>query len=325
MTLVELLVVVAILGLLAVTVLPVLSNTADARRTREATRIVTSFIAKGQSRAIGKTEWAGIWLAPPASNSSANFAIDLVMASVPAVFRGDTMASGTVYGTVSGSTFTITSGSLRGTVVTGSVGDLVRFDSQPPWYAYVSGTAVALRNGASYATKAVDDVGQSSLNTPWPAPSPAPHTFELLRQPLRAGSPLTLADGRCIDLRWSGHGGSDLTTYTANTFGTAPGAIAVLFDGTGRLRQIFANGNRIAIDGPVFLLIGRSDRAQNTTNRPASSSDDSLGFNWEYPDSFWVAIDPLSGVTKAAECTPGAANVFASQAFIRSEIVTGGR
>ena len=86
-----------------------------------------------------------------------------------------------------------------------------------------------------------------------------------------------------------------------------------------------SNGNRIAIDGPVFLLIGRSDRAQNTTSRPSSSSDDSLGFNWEYSDSFWVAIDPLSGVTKAAECRSNAADVFASQSFIRSEIVTGGR
>jgi prepilin-type N-terminal cleavage/methylation domain-containing protein len=320
MTLVELLVVVAILGLLAVTVLPTLSTTADARRTREAARIISSYIAKSQTRALGKTEWAGLWLTPPASNSVADFALDLYLADVPAVFRGDSTAT-TVTGAPSGAAFVITSGSLRGAVVSGTTGDLVRFDGQPPWYAYLSTTSVGLRNGGASS----ENVNQTALNTPWPVVNTA-HTFEILRQPVRAGSPLSIADGRCVDLRWSGHGGSSLATYSPFGYapGSTPGSIAILFDGTGRLRQLFYKGNRVSNSGAVFLLIGRSDRAgQDAAN--LSTADDSLGANWQYADSFWIAIDPLSGVAKTAECKPQATDVFDSQAFIRSEILAVGR
>ena len=64
MTLVELLVVVAIFLVLAVTVLPALSATAELRRGREAARMVSSFIAKAQWRAIGRREWSGFQLVP---------------------------------------------------------------------------------------------------------------------------------------------------------------------------------------------------------------------------------------------------------------------
>ena len=334
MTLIELLVVVAILGLLAVTVLPTLSTSAEARRTREAARIVSSYIAKAQSRAIGRTEWAGFWMTTPISNPSANFSIDFYLANVPTVFKGNTIPT-TVTGMRSGSVFVV-SGSNVGTV-SGAAGDLVRFDGQPPWYAFQTGATnqftIGLRNGVTS-----ENVNQTALNTPWPAET-GTHTFEILRQPIRAGSPLTIADGRCIDLSWSGYGGSSLATYstwsglggttlaascTPTSPQSPPQSIAVLFDGTGRLRQLFYNSDRVSISGPVFLLVGRTDRAGNNS-ASLSAVDDSLGANWQYSDSFWIAIDPLSGVAKTAECTANATNVFDSQSFIRSEIVTGGR
>ena len=319
MSLVELLVVVAILGLLAVTVLPTLSTSAEARRTREAARIVSSYIAKAQSRAISKTEWAGFWLTTPISNPSANFSMDFYLADVPAVFRGDSTTA-SVSGSPSGSVFVITSGSLTGTV-SGTNGDLVRFDGQPPWFAYHDATTIGLRNGSGSS----ENVNHTALNTPWPAAN-TPHRFEILRQPIRAGSPLTIADGRGIDLSWSGFGGSNLATYS--TFGPSPGSVAVLFDGTGRLRQLYHNSARVSISGPVFLLVGRTDRAGNNA-AALSGTDDSVGANWQYSDSFWIAIDPLSGVAKTAECRPQAGlatdDVFSSQSFIRSEIVAVGR
>ena len=311
MTLVELLVVVAILGLLAVAVLPILSNTADARRTREATRIITSYIAKAHSRAIGKTEWAGFWLAPPASNTAAPFAIDLFMASVPTAYRGNTPAA----------TITVVSGSTLTTgLPSAALGDLIRFDGQPPWYEMVSGTSFRLRGDNSFlsGSTADDDAGHTSLNTPWPANTP--HTFELLRSPRRASSPLSLADGRCVDLFWSGQGSA--SSYTP--FNASPGNIAALFDGTGRLRQLYWNGTRVNVSGPLFLLIGRTDRAGQSM-ASLSTSDDSLGANWQYSDSFWIGIDPLSGIAKSAECKPSATSVVDSQEFIRSEILATGR
>ena len=322
MTLVELLVVVAILGLLAVTVIPVLSNTADARRTREATRLITSYIAKAQARAIGKTEWAGFWLVTSSTNTSVPFAIDMYMASVPTVYRGDTTTAKAI---VSGSTVSW-SPSLS---IAPSLGDLIRFDGQPPWYEMVSDTTLRLRGDNSFlgGSTAADNAGHTSLNTPWPTATA--HSFELLRPPRRAGSPITLSDGRCVDLFWSGYGTSPYTSfgstasYTSGTPATTSN-VAILFDGTGRLRDVVQGAARNYAAGPVFLLVGRVDRAGQAM-ATLSTTNDSLGANWQYSDSFWIAIDPLSGIAKSAECKPSAASVVDSQEFIRSEILATGR
>jgi type II secretory pathway pseudopilin PulG len=321
MTLVELLVVVSILGLLAIAVLPNIANTADSRRSREATRSVTSYIAKAHSRAIGKSEWAGFCMVPPSGQSL--FAIDVFLADVPTVFRGDdipspTTGAGYVYTTANTiTTGTIVSGSVSGVTVKGQPGDLVRFDGRGPLFRFDSPTTFSLRSAS--AADAV--VNQSALTTPWPA-SNVPHTYELLRQPIRSGSPLTLADGRCIDLFWSGHGS---TGSFSSGFSNAS-TVCVLFDGAGRLRQIVTNTGRLQVTGPVFLLIGRSDRAGKAYDPDvATSADDSLGANWQYPDSYWIGIDPITGVAKAAECAPNRTSVVDSQDFIRSEIAAGGR
>jgi hypothetical protein len=55
-----------------------------------------------------------------------------------------------------------------------------------------------------------------------------------------------------------------------------------------------------------------------------SPTDDSLGANWQYPDSFWIGIDILSGVCKTAECRPNATGVIDSQLFIRQALLKGG-
>jgi prepilin-type N-terminal cleavage/methylation domain-containing protein len=340
MTLVELLVVVSILGLLAVAVIPNIANTTDSRRSREATRIVTSYIARAHSRAIGKTEWAGLCIMP--SSGQNLYAIDLFLADVPAVFRGDDLPSSTtgagyVFTTANSITTTgtlngipVTTGSIGGVTVQGQPGDLIRFDGCGPWFTFDTPLTFSVRSVS--ATDPV--VNHNTFTTPWPAPN-VPHTYELLRQPIRAGSPLSLADGRCIDLFWSGYGSAasfvadspsfDGVTNNPSRFANSS-SIFILFDGGGRLRQIVRNSVRLQAAGPVFLLIGRVDRAgQKYDFRAPNSADDSLGANWQYPDSYWVAIDPITGIAKAAECTPNTTDVIDSQYFIRQHIAVEGR
>jgi prepilin-type N-terminal cleavage/methylation domain-containing protein len=326
MTLVELMVVVAIIGILSVAVLPLLANSSESRKTREAARSLVSFIARSQSRVLGRKEWGGFWVMPVTGN---NYALDLFSADVPEVFQGDTFGitvrgSGTTF---SGTpVFSATSGSIGGTTVSGSLGDLVRFDGSGPWYAFVSSTMVTLRGTGAYA---VENANQTALNTPWPTANVA-HSYELMRQPIRSGSPLTFADGRCIDVAQSGYMGT--TGYTP--FGNNPDAIAVLFDGTGRLRQMMVGATRITPTGAIFLLVGRTDRAVGS---PATwtAGDDSTGYNWQYADSYWIGIDPLTGVAKVAECAVGstaataiangASPLVASQSYIRSALLASGR
>ena len=68
MTLVELLVVVAIIGLLAVTVLPNLAGADGQREVRNAAGAVSSQLSRGPALAIEQRRSAGLWLEPLASN-----------------------------------------------------------------------------------------------------------------------------------------------------------------------------------------------------------------------------------------------------------------
>jgi len=321
MTLVELMVVVAIIGILGVVVLPLLASSSESRKTREAARSVVSYVARSQNRVLGRAEWGGFWMVP---FGTTNYALDLFSADMPEVFQGDNLPT-TVTGssTLSGSTavFAITSGSIGGATVSGTLGDLVRFDGSGPWYAFVSPTMLTLRGTGSYD---VENANQTTLNTPWPTANVA-HTYELMRQPIRSGSPLTLADGRCVDMAWSGYGSP--ADFASNVFSTLFGSgssVAVLFDGTGRLRQLIGNGKRVTPNAAVFLLVGRADRAGNAWATP-NPNDDAIGANWQYGDSYWIGIDPLTGVTKVAECATGALNVVGSQSYIRSELLATGR
>jgi prepilin-type N-terminal cleavage/methylation domain-containing protein len=353
-TLIELLVVVAIMLLLIIGVAPNLATTAEARRGREAARMVSSFVAKAQSRAVGRREWSGFMLA--ATNTSSSLAaIDLFLADVPPVYRGDTVpavlmitGSTATTRTVSGTTGQLT---LSGTSA-GEAGvrrnDLIRFNGTGPFYEIDLVDPVSIRfEPRGFDAGADEDSGFQLHNTPWP-PAGVPLSFEVLRQPVTAGSPLSLGESRAVDLRWSGVGPPTLKVG-ANEFGAAayrPFAItdtattasagastAVLFDGTGRLRQAICrsgtNVRRMTVTGPLYLLVGRADRVGQAF--VASPNDDSAGANWQYPDSYWLAIDPATGVVKTAECVPNADGTtdlercVNSQALIRQSLLGDGR
>ena len=359
MTLVELLVVVAIIGLLAVTVLPNVSATAESRRSREAARVASSFVAKAQSRAIGRPEWAGVTFVPP--NPNATYAIDLFQSGVPQVYRGEALgATAEIDRNALGVTRSVfyydeavappppqvsqpkTIPASRGV----KTGDLIRFDGGGPWYELASdGAEVRLRYYLGGFNGAMEMAAQTAQNTPWPAPGR--HSFEILRQPVWNGMAFTIPDGRCIDLAWSGYGSpaemADANPATTTRFSQAGMPVTVLFDATGRVRQIFRRKDwaqpRVTLSGPVFFLVGRVDRALNTPSAPSTydGKDDSTGFNWQYGDSYWIGIDPASGLVRTAECLPvpgqiDPTNAVAmkaaletSQKFIRSEMPVTGR
>jgi hypothetical protein len=351
--------------LLIITVAPNLANTAEARRGREAARMVSSFVAKAQSRAIGRTDWSGFMLFPAQSTSYA--ALDVHLADVPPPYRGDTVNAQLTFEpeSVFTSILTGSTGQLQSVLVaSGTRGDLIRLNGRGPWFEIanaqdaVNTTRIRfrLRGGTDGGTgRATEQAGFEPMNACWPPSGPL--TFEILRRPQPAGSPFSLPEGRAIDLRWSGFGPretnlqssmyrrfttSSLTAaaYTPNDFTTDSPAnsVSIVFDGTGRMRQVliqpaWAGSDpqvRFPVNGPVFLLVGRSDRAGQD---PATfnAADDSTGANWQYPDSFWIGIDPMSGVAKVAECVPNPAGnndydrLITSQAWIRRALLTEGR
>jgi len=326
MTLVELLVVVAIIGLLAVTVLPNVASTTESRRSREAARVISSFFAKAQSRAIGRPEWAGFAIVPP--NATSVYALDLFQANVPQIYRGESnTASLTLSGSAWKRAITYSDGTIPDVRKVFS-GDLIRFDGRGPWYELTdNGLGVQFRGTMGGSVGATELSSQTERNTPWPTMgTQSPHSYEILRQPVRNGSSFTIPDGRCIDLFWSGVGSP--ATFASNRFTTPGTSIFLLYDATGRVRQLFtqtaAASTRITVTGPVYLLVGRVDRAGQAF-APLDPNHDSVGANWQYGDSYWIVIDPASGLVETAECLPGQTDVVASQQFARSETPAGGR
>jgi prepilin-type N-terminal cleavage/methylation domain-containing protein len=328
MTLVELLVVVVILLVLAATVLPSVAGSVESRRSREAARIVSSFIAKAQSRSIGQSQWSGFTIIPIGTASAGS--MTLYLADVPPPYRGDsartaisgTLTSGTfLSGTWSGTT------TLAGDLTTGTAttrpGDLIRLDGRGSFYevaAISSGTLQFRLRGVG----STEDAGQSPHVAPWPTPSPATHTFEIFQQPVISGSPLQLPENRAIDVFWSGWGPP--ASYTLLGSGST---VSILFDGTGRLRQIVTTApsgtlTRSRVTGPLFLLVGRADRVGQSFSSILSGTNDTLGANWQYPDSTWIAIDPMTGIVRSAACTVSQTSAINSQDWIRQALLSGG-
>jgi type II secretory pathway pseudopilin PulG len=323
MTLVELLVVVVILLVLAATVLPLVAGSVESRRSREATRSIASFIAKAQSRSIGSQQWSGYMMVPTGTTSSA--ALRLYLADVPPPYMGDS-ATTTLSGT------TPTTGTWTGTTAiageltsgTGSInaGDLIRLDCKPPFYE-VAAINTGTLQFRMRTTGATENAGQSMHSTPWPTPSPAVHTFEILRRPVTTGSPFSIAENRAIDISWSGIVSG--TSYVR--FSTVGSTVAILYDGTGRLRQAVTTApsgavSRNIITGPLLLLVGRPERVGQIYFALASSTNDWVGANWQYPDSTWIAIDPMTGIVRTAACASGTTEIL-SQAWIRQALTTG--
>lgn len=299
MTLVELLVVVTIIGLLVITVVPNVASTQENRQAREAARTVSSFIAKAHARAIGRTAWSGFMLVPLASGTAV---VDMHLADSPDPYRGDNTASTLVIVTPTSATTRTGTNQTIGTgtnVVSSNGTDLIRFGGRGPFYIV---TSVSNRF-VNFSLRG--DAGQTLDNTPWPAAG-VPYPFEIFPKPTTAGSPVTLAANRAIDLRWSGFGSP--SGYTAFVSGT----VTIVFDGTGRLRQMVRGGNRTALNGPVFLLVGRLDQAGTTAN-------------FQDPLSSWIGIDPNTGVVRSAGCVPNAETFDASQAWIRQALLAGGQ
>ena len=323
MTLVELMVVVLILGLLAVTVLPNLANSADSRKIREAARAVSSFVAASQSQAISGRSGGGIRIdvlgSPMGSNDAA---LDVGMVMIPQPYCGDdpgsvvTVVPDSIDSSMAALTFT---GGFSDDPLKNASGNIlphlgIRFGGSRIEFMFVPTLGSA--TGTVYMQ---DGVGPSSLpnlnqtidNTSWPQGAVC---YEITAGPLRDGNTsLTLGDGVAIDMTNSYVG-------TGNIFSVPrlSDSVYLLFDSAGVPTSWINDGlTKQPFAETLFLLINSVEAIQNNTSLTE-------------PGGYWVAVDPRGGVPKVAEVKPQGAPIDTlkirdSQEYIRKGLLQTGR
>jgi prepilin-type N-terminal cleavage/methylation domain-containing protein len=320
MTLVELLVVVAILGLLSVVVLPNLSNPGDARKAREAARAVSGFIANVQSRAIGTRGGGGLWLEPlanpitDAAGVSHVVAIDLFAAQIPEPYAGEALNS-TVLVTPLGASANLSfqNGFQLPNNLTSSPNLAIRFANSSALFrlSSVSGNSAVAATDASR--------NQTLYNTPWPVADVNGISYELFLPATKDPAvSLTLGNGMAIDLSWTQLGSSGPPSNTQPS--------QVLYDSSGRPSSVVRSlGQSEPIVDPVCLLVAPLKMIQD-------------GTCFTKPGAYWVAIDPRGGVPRVAEVMllsgasldsnnrpANSAAVIGSQLYVRQSTFQEGR
>jgi len=295
MTLVELLVVVAILGLLSVAVLPNLSKSGDARKAREAARSVSGFVSNMQSRAIGTRGGGGLWIEPLPNAITDSLgvdhvvAIDFFAAQIPEPYAGEALNSAVIVapapsGTVANLTFQ--NGFVLPPTLTTSSNMMLRFTGSPSLFRLppFSGTpATATMNLGR---------NQTPYNTAWPVTTSTGVAYEVLLAAVRDPAvSLTLGDGMAVDLTWSHLG-------TLGPWGFAPTSTPplqpsqMLYDSAGRPSDVVRSGGLSEpIIDTICLLVAPLEMIQE-------------GTCFTKPGAYWVAIEPRGGTPRVAEVLP---------------------
>ena len=317
MTLVELMVVVLILGLLAVTVLPNLANSADSRKIREAARAVSSFVAASQSQAISGRSGGGIRIDVRVLGDDMDrtkvqhyAALDVGMVMIPQPYCGDdpgsvvtvvpdsldsSKAALTFSGGISDSPLTDAENKLLRYLRIRFGGSRIEFMFEPT-LGTATGT-VYMQDGSGPSN--LPNLNQTIDNTSWPPSSPLPPqgavSYEITAGPLRNGNAsLTLGDGVAIDMTYSYIGTNPI--FVLNSSVDIDSAVHVLFDSAGVPTSWISDGLKKPFSETLFLLINSVEAIQNNTSLTE-------------PGGYWVAIDPRGGVPKVAEVKPQAAPV----------------
>ena len=302
MTLAELLVVVAIVVILIAVMLPRLRPVMESSKLRESARQVNAYFSMAQSLAGERGRPVGVQIERQLGSKGA-FLLSLV--EVPMPYSGDTINARAEIS--SGGSARLKGAQLYPTSPRprAQVGDYVRFNYQGAYYPIASVSATSIR---------FESDGFAAL----PAPTVAGAVgvpFQIYRRPVKSSvSPLELTAPTAIDLSASGHG------LASNQFNQTDLPIVITFAPGGRLDRIYQDGAPLRPEGPVFLLVGRSNQLPGAAGAGAKDKP----FNMLDPGSIWVAVNHRTGLTTtASNGTDGSAGAPSDLASLRQFALRG--
>ncbi len=273
MTMVELLIVVAVMVILMGIALPVMKTGIEDRRLREATRQVNVCVELAKSLAV-ETGLPSAMLIEPEFLPGATepFATKLYLAESPLPYAGDVVdAKAQVTG--SSVSFDVDSGGLLTLSV--AAGDFIRFDYKGPYYHIdmISSPPPIFTISGS------------------PAIPNGEYTYQIFRQPQKTGAaPLELPKGTVIDLAVSGLGEDNQFENVSNVR-----PLSLVFGPGGRLV-------RVRYERPSPLLPPLMDFSPAATVHFLIGNVDHLGeLNLADPSALWVSIGHHAGRVTTTE------------------------
>lgn len=318
MTLIELLMVVAIMTILMAVAIPAIRPAFQDRAMREAARQVNIFLSGAQARAAEIGRPVGVWIDVQGSAAGDKFAQRLSMAEVAPSFTGATVgARCTVINDTSTSrplrfwtAWTPTSGQTLDSETTGLLNLLtdatlqekffIRFDHQGPLYqcANNGGTFQITGLPPGFVPRGTEDPG-SGVTTIVPGKRPVGLTYEIIRSPSKSAvNTLTLPGDTVVDLTASGVGlAGDANGFNGATVG---GRVIIMFAPSGKTGAVYVDNTEFNIGASIYLLIGRRAKVLSPIN-PSGPPDilpdaaDPEKSNLADPANLWVTINNRTG------------------------------
>jgi len=311
MTLIEIMVVIAIIGLLAAVMVPTVKYQYRNRSVKEGQRQLNSFIGAAQARAQQLGRPVGIWIerfskeapAPivggnPALNPilpvGANYAVQIYQAEVPRPYTGDLRDSRVTVvnnGTDWVINFPPASALLNPNNPLIRAGERfkIQFDHRGPFHEAVRLANPVVAGAAEYVLMldAVSTGGQIPKGAM--TSSGVPYTVH--RRPVRSFiAPLRLPQGAVIDLSVSGTGPGG--TEFNSTLAAARRPVVVMFHPDGSVGSVYFDGKVDRPLGWIHFLVGRQEMVF-PTNQLLETDTESA--NLMYNENRWVSINHRTG------------------------------
>ena len=298
MTMLELLIVVAVMVILMGIALPVMKTGIEGRKLREAARQVNVCVELAKGIAVETGLPSAILIEPEfLPNLSEPFAVKMYLAETPLPYSGDMVNAKAI----------VNSGQVMFGIDSSSVGmlgiesgDFIRFDYKGSYYTLGS---------------AIGGVGVAIPFSGTPSVPNGAYSYQIFRQPQKTGAaPLELPSGVVIDLSASGLGVDNEFSYAANSR-----PISLVFGDNGRLLRI-----RYARSVAPLL----ADFTPTSTVHFLIGNLENLGvLNLSDTSTLWVSVGHHSGRVTTAENggTPSDYTLATAREFAQSGMGMGGR
>ncbi len=278
MTLVELIVVIAIVGLLAVAVGPLLQGRSEQRKFDEAAGVASAHFNAVVARSIGAAEGGGAWLPvdPSIPGSCTTLAFTRSRPNVAGSIIVDSVTAGTATVTLS--------------PALSPAAGLLHVAGYPSPFEIVNATTIRFLEG------------YNAENCAFPATS---GTYRFIasippRQRITAAT-RQFNGGYCVDLSASTIGVYGYTVADRIVSLATSQTLAVMFDATGRATMVWTTPDNVnwtwtTLDArkPIALLVGLGSRVGTT--RVSAPTEEDPGTNIQSPYAKWIVIDPRSAI-----------------------------